>query len=222
MYTITDLKKSFKQPGGEIQTVLNINSLTLPSSGCIVLHGSSGAGKTTFLNILSGIDTPDEGEVMWNTTKITQLSEVARDDWRNKNIGLIFQDFQLFTHMSILDNVLLPYTFAPHKHSIKELRQQAMEHLNRMGVPKNRKNIGDLSRGEQQRVAITRALLKNPPIILADEPTASLDEKNAEIIINLLFEETKRKNALLFLVSHDEKVKMRSDYSFQLIKGCIK
>ncbi len=202
---------------GDGQPILDIDELTLESGAHLCLRGASGSGKTTFLNILSGIMLPRQGKVMWDDLEPAGLPEAERDRWRGRHVGFVFQDFRLFDPLSALDNVLLPATF--HAFSIPgEVRGRARELLDGMGIAKDRR-AGRLSRGEKQRVAIARAVLLRPEILLADEPTASLDRDSAALVTDLLRHLAHELGSTLIIVSHDRTVLERMPRVLTLERG---
>lgn len=202
MLEIKNIIKSFRLPTGEQTPVLNIPSFILQDKEQSAVYGKSGSGKSTFLNIISGILKPDSGNVYINNTDITALPESKRDKFRAENIGFVFQTFNLLQGFSALENVLLGMTFTG-----KTNKKKAIEILEYVGLKDKLKNKpSELSVGEQQRVAIARAVINNPELILADEPTANLDSKNSENVIELIKKICKEKNISLIVVSHDKEV----------------
>ncbi len=195
--------------GTRRRTILDIPSCTVASGECVALAGASGSGKSTLLNLISGLILPDRGTVRWNGFAPGELPEPRRDVWRGRHIGFVFQDFQLFPELEALENVLLPVTF--NRWSIPEaLRRRGQALLKRMNVAPSQK-ARLLSRGEKQRVAIARAVLQEPEILLADEPTASLDAANAAEVTDLLLSHARTLGSTLLIVSHDEEVWTRMD-----------
>ena len=180
---------------------LEIASLHLGAGAQMVISGASGSGKSSFINIISGLIRPGRGEVRWNGTDITRLSEAGRDRWRGQNIGLVMQEFHLFPGLSALENVLLPARLA--RSADRALQRRAQELLAEVGLPRPGQRIETMSRGEMQRVAVARALLRNPGVIIADEPTASLDAANGAAVAGLLRELATRSGASLIVVTHD-------------------
>ena len=168
---IQHLKVAFLDAKGESFTALQTARIDFPRSAITVLCGPSGSGKSTLLQVIAGLISPQSGDVRWLGETVSTKTETARDRWRLQNIGYVFQDFQLIPELSPLANVALPASFG--KNSLPKNR--AAELLNTFQVPLSRRRTSELSRGEQQRVAFARALLFDPQIILADEPTASLD-----------------------------------------------
>lgn len=191
---------------GVADPVLDIPSLDVPEGQDVCLVGSSGSGKTTLLNILAGITVPTSGSVHYGETDICSLSEGRRDRFRAENIGYVFQTFNLLQGLSSIENVLLAMRFGGLKGDTA--RTRAEELLERVGLI-HRKDArpGTLSVGEQQRVAIARALSNKPRVVLADEPTANLDEFNGEEVVALLREVTAHESSSLVLVTHQDRVR---------------
>lgn len=199
---ISNLTKNYRTPEGELQRVLDVPEFTLEEGQQLALRGASGTGKTTFLNCIAGILRPDEGVISVNGQDISKASESMRDGLRARNIGYIFQTFNLLQGYSCLENVLLGMRFGRGAD-----RMFALELLERVGLG-NRLSYrpGQLSVGQQQRVAVARALANQPKLILADEPTGNLDPKNAGEAIKLIREICRENKAALLLVSHDQDV----------------
>lgn len=210
---------TYPLPDGGTLGVLDIARLDLSAGSFTAVCGPSGSGKTTLLNVLSGIERPRRGRIAWDGVDIFGLGESARDRWRRGAIGLIFQQFHLFPGLSPLENVLLPARFG--RFSVAaEVGQRARQLLETVGV-RAAGDVARLSRGEQQRVAIARALLFQPPIILADEPTASLDAASADLVTDLLFEACRGTGATLLLVTHDRALAQRCGRVLDLHAGCF-
>ena len=192
------------------QKVIDNISITFKSGEFICLLGESGSGKTTLLNILGGLDSNYKGSI--NIDDIN-LKYIDIDKYRSENIGFIFQNFNLINNISIIDNILLPID--KYKISHKEKKNRAINLLKKLNIYNIRnKKIIDLSGGQKQRVAIARALINNPSIILADEPTGALDEKNSESVLEIL-KEINLEGKLVIVVTHSEKV---IKYSTRVIK----
>lgn len=181
--------------------VLEIGRLTVPAGAHVAITGASGSGKSTFVNIVTGLERARGGRIDWSGTDIAKLSESRRDRWRAKNVGLVMQDFHLFAGLSALENILLPARLAGAASS--EIIGRAHELLERTGIEKPEQKIETMSRGEMQRVAVARALLRKPGIIIADEPTASLDIDSGEAVGTLLLELARQEKSTLIVVSHD-------------------
>ena len=196
------------------------SSQELLSHYYIGIRGASGSGKSSLLNVVSGLVLPDRGTVRWGATVPGALSEHERDRWRGQHIGFVFQDFQLFPELEALENVLLPATFTGWR--IPEaLIRRGRGLLEQMHVCPTRK-VRALSRGEKQRVAIARAVLLKPGIILADEPTASLDEANAGQVSLLLSGYARTLGSTLLVVSHDDAVLGDMDRVLDLNRGIVR
>ena len=177
---LRDVKKSFPMAGGIDLEVLDVEHLTLPAATCTVLRGRSGSGKTTLLNLIAGVALPSAGTIRVDDTDVLALSEARRDRFRARHVGYVFQSFNLLAAFSAIENVMLAMTFADVVPKRLQ-RQRATELLARLGLAARLAHKPQhLSRGEQQRVAIARALANDPPIILADEPCASLDARTAQ------------------------------------------
>ena len=216
---LQDILLTFPE-GGRRRTVLDIPYLKVTSGEHIGIRGASGSGKSSLLNVVSGLVLPDRGTVRWGATVPGALSEHERDRWRGQHIGFVFQDFQLFPELEALENVLLPATFTGWR--IPEaLIRRGRGLLEQMHVCPTRK-VRALSRGEKQRVAIARAVLLKPGIILADEPTASLDEANAGQVTLLLSGYARTLGSTLLVVSHDDAVLADMDRVLDLNRGIVR
>ena len=202
------LKLSQVSLGYNNKEILRFKGLDLPSKSQLLITGESGSGKTTLLYTIAGLIPALEGQVIINGTDISKLSESDRDQYRGKNIGIIFQTLHLIKSLNVLDNLLL----APYVSGSKPNKERALELLNML-------NIGDkahffpeeLSQGQSQRVAVARAVLQNPSLIIADEPTSSLDDSNCASVIALLKEIAAKTEATLVISTHDSRVKSHFD-----------
>ncbi|UXN06870.1 ABC transporter ATP-binding protein [Bartonella sp. HY761] len=213
---IMDLEIQFS---GLEAPALDIANFTLESGQHLAITGPSGCGKTTFINVLAGFTKPDKGAVKWGNSDIYTLSQGKRDKWRGKNIGLIMQDFHLFQGLSAIDNVLLPLALSGLVRA--DDKKRALELLERTNLKKPERDIKMMSRGEMQRVAVARALLRKPDILLADEPTASLDGDNGKIIGDLIQQLGREENTSLIIVTHDIELAKRMDRRLELNSGRI-
>lgn len=185
--------------------LLDIPELQIKKNERVVFIGPSGSGKTTLLNLIAGIITPDKGQIAIGNSMISSLDEGARRANRIENIGLVFQTFELLSYLSVIDNVLLPARINPILKVTSELRQQAETLLSAMGLQyRLNQHPRQLSQGERQRVAVCRALLMQPPLLLADEPTGNLDIFNKEKALHLLLDYAKINKATLIVVTHDQ------------------
>ena len=196
---VSNLSKSFRQPEGDPVKVLSVPRFEVDSGKQLAIRGESGSGKTTFLNLLAGILTADEGSIRLNQKELTRLDESQRDRLRAQQIGYIFQTFNLLPAFTTLENVLLGMSFGG-----KVDRPRAMGLLKRVGLEGKENHFpAQLSTGQQQRVAVARALANQPVLVLADEPTGNLDAANAARALSLIREACQENNAALILVSHD-------------------
>ncbi len=202
LLAIANLQKSFVTPDGERKTIVQVPAFALAAGQQLALRGESGSGKTTFLHLIAGILTADSGSILIGDRDLTTLSEPARDRLRAENIGYIFQTFNLLQGYTCLENVLLGMAFGP---GADKARAQAM--LERVGLGHRlHHRPRQLSTGQQQRVAVARALAARPKLVLADEPTGNLDRKNAREALALIRETCRENGAALLLVSHDPEV----------------
>lgn len=204
---------------GLAQPVLSIDELVVPAGGRLAVTGASGSGKSTFVNLVSGLERPDSGAICWQETDITTLTESRRDRWRAANVGLVMQDFHLFPGLAAIDNVLLPARLA--RAATAEVKARAHELLARVGLTRPRQSVETMSRGEMQRVAVARALLRRPGVIIADEPTASLDAEAGAEVGRLLLELADQEGATLIVISHDERLTERLDRRIRLAAGRV-
>lgn len=197
---VLDLRHAW-QPGQP--PVLAIDRLEVAPGTTLALTGASGSGKTTLAYLLTGIEPVREGAVRWGATDLARLGEGARDAWRRRQVGFVFQDFHLVPGLGVLENVLVSGWFDAWRPS-PALVQRARTLLDAFAVPtRSRRRVDDLSRGEQQRVAIARALLRRPSVLVADEPTASLDARSGAKVIQLLLAGAREAGATLIAVTHD-------------------
>jgi ABC-type lipoprotein export system ATPase subunit len=202
LLSITSLQKSFVTPEGERRTIVNVPEFRLSAGQQLGLRGESGSGKTTFLNLIAGILTADQGSILLGQKDMAKLREPARDRLRAEFIGYIFQTFNLLQGYTCLENVLLGMSFGPGAN-----RAQACAMLERVGLSHRLNHYPrQLSTGQQQRVAVARAMAIRPKLVLADEPTGNLDHKNARESLALIRETCRETGASLLLVSHDPEV----------------
>ncbi len=208
MLTITDLKKSFQEPGGERLPILDVRSFHLDPGEQVALVGRSGSGKTTLLHIIAGISTPDSGKVVVDGRDITRLPEPLRDRVRAEKIGYVFQTFNLLPGFTALENVMLGMSFTQGKKD----EPRARNLLERVGLAHRLKHKPTtLSVGEQQRVAVARSLANRPKLLLADEPTASVDAKHQQQIIDLIRSTCREDGVSLLLVTHASEIASQFD-----------
>jgi putative ABC transport system ATP-binding protein len=205
---LTNIRKSYREPDGSPLEVLDIPHFGIKQGEQVVLIGSSGGGKTTLLNIISGISSPDSGSVVIDGIDIATLPEASRDRFRAERIGFVFQTFHLLPAFTALENVLLGMSFSGNRVD----GNRAKELLQRMGLEKRLGHRpGQLSVGEQQRVAVARALANKPSLLLADEPTANVDLGNQETILNLIRDACQENNVSLLMVTHTPDVAAQFD-----------
>ena len=204
--TLRGVKKSFPLGDGGQLEVLDVEHLALPAASCTILKGRSGSGKTTLLNLIAGVSVPTAGTIVVDDIEIFALSEARRDRFRAEHVGYIFQTFNLLAAFSALENVMLAMMFA-RTVPRRDHRRRARELLTRLGLGDRLDyKPAQLSRGEQQRVAIARALANDPPLILADEPCASLDAGTARAVLAAFLGVCRDDGKTLFIVSHDDAV----------------
>ncbi len=179
-----------------------------------MLLGESGSGKTTLLSLICGFLTPLSGKIQLNEKLINDLSATKRDQYRSDNIGIIFQQFNLLPYANVVDNILLPLYFSKLRSAnISNQRETAISICQSLRLPEDVVNMkaSELSVGQQQRVAVARALIGNPPLVIADEPTSSLDTDAQNIFLDLMFSQVASSNSTLLMVSHDKSLSSKFD-----------
>jgi putative ABC transport system ATP-binding protein len=203
MLLIENVKKSYREPDGSRLPILDIPRLEVAAGEQMVIRGRSGGGKTTLLNAIAGLATIDAGRITIKETEITRLPEAARDRFRARHIGIVFQTFNLLAGFSALENVQLGMTFTGQPQD----RKRATELLKHVGLGHRLLHKpAALSVGEQQRVAVARALVNRPELLLADEPTANIDPAHQQAVIDLLREVCREENVAMLLVTHADEV----------------
>jgi ABC-type lipoprotein export system ATPase subunit len=208
MLLLQNVRKSFREPDGTALPILDISEFRVAAGEQVVLMGRSGSGKTTLLHVVAGISRPDTGLVSIDGTDIFALPEAGRDRFRAKKIGYVFQTFNLLSGFSALENVLLGMTFAGGRSDSSRARQL----LERVGLGRRLTHKPTmLSVGEQQRVAVARALANRPKLLLADEPTANVDTAHQQQIVDLVRETCREENVALLLVTHTPEVAQQFD-----------
>ncbi len=212
-----NLSKSYRVGRKSVPVLRNI-SLTIEETDFLALRGASGAGKSTLLHLLGGLDSVDEGEIWFRGNNLTGLSPRRTAEFRNQNIGFIFQSYHLLPEFDALENVCIPGRIA--RRSCQELTAKATTLLQRVGLGDRMDHRPtELSGGEQQRVAIARALINDPIIILADEPTGNLDSQTGESILQLLLSLQNERRAALVIATHDSNIAARAAHVIQLSDG---
>jgi putative ABC transport system ATP-binding protein len=200
MITIENLRFNYPRSNFE----LRIADLTVGAGEKVAFIGPSGSGKTTLLNLIAGIYKPQTGSCSVNGQPVDRLADRERRDFRISKIGMVFQQFELLEYLNTEDNILLPYLINKSLQLNSETRQRARELAAQMGIgDKLKRYPHQLSQGEQQRVAICRALINGPSLILADEPTGNLDPANKRKILDLLFQQSESQGQTLVVVTHD-------------------
>lgn len=203
MLLLSEIQKAFVNADGTRLPILDIPEFRVSAGEEVVLRGRSGCGKTTLLHIIAGISLPDRGSVEVDGTNISALSEAARDNYRAAKIGYVFQTFNLLDGFTALENVELAMAFTGRK--VEHDRSQAL--LERVGLGHRLKHKpSTLSVGEQQRVAVARALANRPQLLLADEPTANVDTGHQQQVVDLLRETCREENVALLMVTHTPEV----------------
>ena len=202
LLAIRDLVKSYRRPDAGTHRVVEVREFFLAAGAQLALRGESGSGKTTFLNLIAGILAPDSGSIILENRELVKLGEARRDRLRAETIGYIFQTFNLLQGHTVLENVELGMAFG---RGVNRAHAEAL--LRRVGLgDKLNHHPRQLSTGQQQRVAVARALANSPRLVLADEPTGNLDRRNARESLMLIREVCRESGAALLLVSHDERV----------------
>jgi ABC-type lipoprotein export system ATPase subunit len=191
---------------------LSIDEFSITKGSKVAVIGPSGSGKTTLLNLIAGIMTPLKGTVGVGDIQVSGLGDRERRDFRITHIGFVFQDFELLDYLNVMDNILHPYRITGALKLEKDVRARLATIAQDMGIgDKLKRNSNDLSHGEKQRVAICRALLPQPKVILADEATGNLDPVNKTLILDLLFRSVEDHDATLLAVTHDYELLKRFD-----------
>ena len=212
-----DLSKSYRVDARRI-TVLDTISMTVKKGEFLVIEGKSGSGKSTLLSLLSGLDKPDSGRIILHGTDITGLSEDQLAPFRNRTIGYVFQSFHLVPSLTALENIMFPAELTRDP----EAAAKAAELLRRVGLHQRDDNFPhQLSGGEKQRVALCRALVNNPQIVFADEPTGNLDSASSETILQLLLELRRELDTTLVMATHSREISRTADRIIRLLDGRI-
>lgn len=218
MIRLENIDKSYKHNRGNSKvSILNSINCNIEKGEMVAIMGRSGSGKTTLINILSGLLVSDKGKYYFDTKDIARLSTKARDDFREKNIGIIVQDHALLNSLTAKENILLPVKYR--KHDQEEMNKNIIKISSKLGIEHCLdKNIYELSGGESQRVAIARALIKKPSLILADEPTGSLDINSEKEVLKLL-QELKEEGNTIIIATHSNEVANCCDRVLKVSEG---
>jgi putative ABC transport system ATP-binding protein len=216
---IKDLTKKYKV-GEEIITALNEVNLEIAQGEFICILGTSGSGKTTLLNVTAGLEKPTRGNVVIQGVSLPKVKEKEMSIFRRKHMGFIFQSYNLIPSLTAMENASLPLIFGGV--GVKERNKRAKDLLNELGLGKRLANKPtQMSGGQQQRVSIARALINNPKIIFADEPTGNLDTKTTKEIMDLLIRLVKERNRTLIMVTHDLELAQYADRAVYMVDGEI-
>jgi len=200
MISVSDL--SFSYPGGEFE--LSVPDLRVAQGEKLAVIGPSGSGKTTLLHLMAGIRLPQIGTVVTDGVEVTSLDDGSRRDFRIRRIGMVFQEFELLEYLTVLDNILLPYRINGSLKLGRSVRDRAARLAEQVGLADKLNRLSTrLSHGEKQRVAVCRALIADPVLLLADEPTGNLDPNNTQRVLDILLEAADATGATLVTVTHD-------------------
>ncbi|MCS6284778.1 MAG: Lipoprotein-releasing system, ATP-binding protein LolD [Nitrospirota bacterium] len=219
MIKITNLHKSFTMGSQEL-TVLKGIDLEIPRGQMVAVVGASGAGKSTMLHIMGMLDRPTKGTVYFDNQDLFQMSEAQQAEFRNRRIGFVFQFHHLLPEFTALENACMPALIQ--RRALEEVEQEAVTLLQEVGLGQRlHHKPGELSGGEQQRVAVARALLQKPDLVLADEPTGNLDTHTGESLFGLLRDLNRTRNTTFVIVTHNDKLSAQSDRIVYMQDGMI-
>ena len=219
MISLNQVSKTYETPAGKFAALKDID-LEIEPGQFVGIVGKSGSGKSTLLNMVAGIDRPSSGSVAVAGTEIQSLSENKLASWRGRNVGFVFQFFQLLPTLTAAENVMLPMDFSKNI-PLRERRKRAVELLERVGVGSHADKLpATLSGGEQQRVAIARALANEPPLVLADEPTGNLDSVTATAILDL-FRDMANQGTTVVIATHEADIARVIDRRIEISDGSL-
>jgi putative ABC transport system ATP-binding protein len=218
MIEVKDLVRQFKSGDRTIKPVNGV-SFELEKGSLASIVGKSGSGKSTLLSLLGALDKPTSGDVVVDGVSLAGLPDGKLTEYRRRDIGFVFQQFNLIPNLSALDNVMLPMEFAGIRKAARAQRAKELLEQVQLDPEKHARRTNRLSGGEQQRVAIARALANEPKLILADEPTGNLDEQTGEHIIELLSSLSRDHNTTILVVTHDRGLAQKTDRRFRLQQG---
>ena len=215
---LVNLSKKYFGNSGNISVIKNVN-FKIKGGDFVSLVGASGSGKSTLLHLLGLLDTPSSGEIYFNGEKSSKFSDSQKDEIRKKNVSIIYQENNLLSDLTCLENVLIPLVI--NGENWKKAETKAKKILSTMQLSKRLSHFpSELSGGEQQRVAVARSLITEPDLILADEPTGSLDQKNAEQVFSLIHNLRSKKRAIIY-ATHNRELSSRADYKLNIIDGNV-
>ena len=218
LYKLKNINLNYLLNWNNTKILKNIN-FEIKKDERVAIIGESGSGKTSLLMLMSGLESPSNGSIVFDKEDLSKINEKRRTEIRRKKIGLIFQQFYLIPNYSALENVMFPMQI----NKINNEKEKAISILEDFGLVNRKNNLpSELSGGEQQRVAIARAISFDPEIVLADEPTGNLDRKNTELVSNLLLEYSRKKKICLILVTHNMNLARKCDRIMKLVDGHLK
>ena len=220
MIHLRDVRKAYKTPAGELLALKGID-LDVRQGEFLAVLGKSGAGKSTLMSMITGIDRPTAGEIRVGDRSVHAMGEDEIAAWRGRNVGVVFQFFQLLPMLTCAQNVMMPMDFAKLYGSPRERRARALHLLERVGIAEHADKLpAAVSGGQRQRVAIARALANDPMLLAADEPTGNLDSKTAAEMVEL-FERLVDEGKTMFLVTHDRDIAARATRRVRIADGLI-
>jgi len=214
-----EIRKSFQSGSKELKVLKGVD-LEIKPGTLTAIVGASGAGKSTLLHILGGLDTPDQGSVHLDSTNIFSLSDDGLSDFRNRTIGFVFQFHHLLAEFNALENVMLPLLIARQDKS--KSQEKAYYLLEEVGLKERLQHRpAELSGGEQQRLALARALANDPKVVIADEPTGNLDRKSSQELVELLMQLKREKGLTIVLATHNLEIARKADFVYELAEGQV-
>lgn len=214
---LKDLRKAYAQGTNRLEILKGINA-QVADAEVIAIVGQSGSGKSTLLSLLAGLDRPDSGQIYLKNNEINRYSEEQMTKYRAKNIGIVFQQFHLMSHLTALENVMLPLEILGEA----DIEDRSLAMLEQLGLKDRKTHFpSQLSGGECQRVAIARALVVKPQLLLADEPSGNLDTETGEMVMNVFFEVVRKNRITTVLVTHSESLAARCDRKLVLRNGAL-
>jgi putative ABC transport system ATP-binding protein len=220
MLNVDKLNKTFKTDGGDVHAVRDV-SFHASDGEMVAIIGASGSGKSTLLSLLGLLDAPDTGSIDMNGTQLAHLDSSGRTKYRSRQVGFVFQAFNLIPNLTAKENVKLALEFAEWPKESRDARAEEMLAMVGLGGDKAQRRPNKLSGGEQQRVAIARAFAAQPQLILADEPTGSLDKATGQKIVQLLREAANTQKTTVLVVTHDERVAKQADRRLEIEDGVL-
>lgn len=216
-FQIIAVSKTYRQ-GAEATTIFDELDMQISRGSFLALMGPSGSGKSTLLNMLAGVDTPTSGQILFAGTRIDQFSQEEMAAWRARNVGFVFQAYNLLPMLNAIQNVMLPLSLV--RMGASERRRRAEAALDLVGLAARMRHMpGQLSGGEQQRVAIARAIVVDAPVLLCDEPTGNLDRASADEVLGLLRDLNRELAKTIVMVTHDQRAASYAASALQLDKG---